>query len=239
VLVGMPALSRLYAAEHDNKTSSNSRESGRRTVADDWCCTPAHQHFPVVEDVFTTHANDGARQLDPQVEIAVCVLAGSEEWGRVTVMMSPPSGGAAAATAPPCTSRPRTCTPKRTAASTRTPKRTAASTRTPTACCSAPTSTASCDAGYVAVTPDHRARVSYDLADDLHNDCGYDHFGGSSARQCTMGVQPSLGDGSGSVTKHGGHGADTVSLHSRSRSSSRHTIRGDRGACRRSNNSPG
>jgi len=56
--------------------------------------------------------------------------------------------------------------------------RTAAATRSPTACCSALTSTASCDAGYVTVTPDHRFRVSRDLADDFHNGREYERFAG-------------------------------------------------------------
>ena len=65
-------------------------------------------------------------------------------------------------------SRPRTCVPTRTAAHT----------RSPTACCCAPTSTASCDAGYVTVTPDYRFRVSHDLADDFHNGREYERFAG-------------------------------------------------------------
>ena len=62
-------------------------------------------------------------------------------------------GRALAARAP----RPRTCAPTRTAAST----------HCPTDCSCASTSTASCDAGYVTVTPDYRFRVSHDLADDF------------------------------------------------------------------------
>jgi putative restriction endonuclease len=50
--------------------------------------------------------------------------------------------------------------------------------RSPTGCCCAPTSTASCDAGYVTVTPDYRFRVSRDLADDFHNGREYERFAG-------------------------------------------------------------
>ena len=56
--------------------------------------------------------------------------------------------------------------------------RRAASTRSPTDCCSAPISTASCDAGYVTVTPDYRFRVSHDLAGDFHNGREYERFAG-------------------------------------------------------------
>ena len=58
------------------------------------------------------------------------------------------------------------------------PMRTAVSTRCPTDCCCAPTSTASCDAGYVTVTPDYRFRVSHDLAGDFHNGREYERFAG-------------------------------------------------------------
>jgi len=56
--------------------------------------------------------------------------------------------------------------------------RMAARTRSPTACCCALTSTASCDAGYVTVTPDYLFRVSHDLAGDFHNGREYGRFAG-------------------------------------------------------------
>ena len=56
--------------------------------------------------------------------------------------------------------------------------RRAANTRSPTDCCCALTSTASCDAGYVTVTPDCLFRVSHDLADDFHNGREYERFAG-------------------------------------------------------------
>jgi hypothetical protein len=58
------------------------------------------------------------------------------------------------------------------------PTRMATRTRFPTGCCCAPTSTASCDAGYVTVTPDHRFQVSGDLFDDFHNGREYERFAG-------------------------------------------------------------
>jgi hypothetical protein len=53
-----------------------------------------------------------------------------------------------------------------------------ARTFSPMARCCAPTSTASCDAGYVTVTPDYPFRVSHDLAGDFHNGREYERFAG-------------------------------------------------------------
>ena len=128
------------------KTIDVSRGDGQRILAE--CLERAARLRPEADPLTAEVCRYGAPQVvQPRLGHGTFRIAVTSAYGACAAL-----GRALAARAP----RPRTCAPTRRAACT----------RSPTDYC-APTSTASCDAGYVTVTPDHRFHVSHDLADDF------------------------------------------------------------------------